>query len=233
MKRSNCGILALQGCIEPHELALGRLGVAALKVRSPEDLEKVEALILPGGESTTMLRLIRSAGLFEPLQQFSENFPMWGICAGAILMAKEVCHPHQESLGVMSIRATRNFYGSQRESFKASIEISGLKNILKPKHTVEVDFIRAPMLEALSNSADEPHVSVLAAHQHHPVMLQQGHLLATSFHIELGEDSRLHEYFVSMPSISVKDTAAHETEDHLDMTVPSKFGRKETNSRRL
>jgi 5'-phosphate synthase pdxT subunit len=132
-----------------------------------------------------MLRLIQSAELLDLLREFGATKPMWGICAGAILLAKEVCHPSQSSLALMDIRATRNFYGSQRESFKSQVTVSPFQD------PFEVDFIRAPLLEATN-----PQVELLASHQGQAAMLRQGKLLASSFHIELGQDPRLHEMFV-------------------------------------
>lgn len=187
-----CGVLALQGCVDPHLSLLESLGVSALKVRAPEELNDCDALILPGGESTTMLRLLHSASLFEPLREYCRHSPVWGICAGAILMAQEVRSPEQESLGVMTIRAHRNYYGSQLQSFHTEVTVTGLER------PIEADFIRAPRLEALACNPEgsNPAVVVLAEHQGNSVLLRQGHLLASSFHVELDSDTRLHEFFL-------------------------------------
>lgn len=187
-----CGVLALQGCVDPHLSLLQSLGVSTLKVRAPEELDDCDALILPGGESTTMLRLLHSCSLFEPLREFCQRHPVWGICAGSILMAQEVCSPQQESLEVMAIRAHRNYYGSQLQSFHTELTITGLEL------PMGADFIRAPRLEVLAGRArpSAPPVIVLAEHQGKSVLLRQGHLFASSFHVELGTDWRLHELFL-------------------------------------
>jgi 5'-phosphate synthase pdxT subunit len=158
-------------------------------------------MILPGGESTTMLSLMLRANLFEPLQFFGKTKPMWGICAGSILMAKEVEHPTQQSLGLLSIKATRNFYGSQKESFKARLEVADEVAAGAP---LEADFIRAPLLTSLSET-----VSVLAYLEKQPVLFQQGHLLASSFHTELGTDARLHQYFLNL--VAARETSMNPT----------------------
>ncbi len=135
------GILGYQGCIEPHEKMLRSLGTDTLRVRSTEDLAKVDRLILPGGESTTMLRFIETQKLSTPLKDFAASHPVWGICAGAILAAKTVLHPTQESLGLINITAHRNFYGSQLSSFSSQLNIKGLAA------PITAQFIRAPLLE--------------------------------------------------------------------------------------
>lgn len=194
---------------------LHRLGVVPVRIRSVVDLKRVEALILPGGESTTMLRLIHSAGLFAPLQDFARSFPTWGICAGAILIAKEVCSPTQESLALMDIRATRNFYGSQCDSFKTMLRIPSLhprsespSTCVDPVGaTVEVDFIRAPMLEPLPSRELNSEVETLASHDGRSVLLKQGHLLASAFHTELGDNPVVHEFFLSLRTENRAQTA--------------------------
>lgn len=181
------GVLALQGCISPHLEMLSRIGEEALRVTSPEHLTRVDRLILPGGESTTMLSLMERFGLFDSLADFGRRRPVWGICAGAILMAKEVHNPKQRSLQLMDIMAERNHYGSQRESFKASIQIDVIRQ------SIEADFIRAPLLRPTSKT-----VQILATHGQDTVLMQQGKLLAASFHVELGDNPRLHEYFLAI-----------------------------------
>ena len=184
------GVLALQGCVEPHLTMLRSIGVSAFSVRRPEELRLADRLIMPGGESTTMLKLLISSGLWEPLREFASRKPVWGICAGSILLAREVQHPTQESLGAINIRAHRNFYGSQLDSFKTSLAVEGLP------HPVAVDFIRAPRLEPLSDA-----VNVLArTPDGTPVLMKEGHILASAFHTELGTDAALHRYFVDMPA---------------------------------
>lgn len=181
------GVLAFQGCIEPHFEILRKLGVETIRVRSNSELSECKRLIMPGGESTTMLKLIHEADMFSALTKFAVSKPTWGICAGSILLAREVINPTQESLQAINIRAERNSYGSQLESFKAEVFFEPLKSNLK------VDFIRAPRLEPISES-----VRVLASHNGDPVCLQEENVMASSFHVELGEDFRLHEFFLGI-----------------------------------
>ncbi len=181
------GILALQGCVEQHREIFSSLGAECRLIRLPEELREVDRLVLPGGESTTMLKLIRSLNLWEPLLNFGKTKAVWGICAGAILIAKKVSHPEQQSLGLIDIHAIRNFYGSQRESFNAEVAIPSLK--IAPR----VDFIRAPKLEALSSQ-----VQILGTRSDEAVLFRQGSVLASSFHIELSKESALHQYFLSL-----------------------------------
>ncbi|MBN8550686.1 MAG: pyridoxal 5'-phosphate synthase glutaminase subunit PdxT [Deltaproteobacteria bacterium] len=183
------GVLALQGCVEPHLKMLARVGAEAISVRRPAQLEQLDRIILPGGESTTMLLLMEKVQLGPALREFGKTHPVWGICAGSILIAQEVCDPAQSSLNLIPIRARRNFYGSQTDSFKTPLQTDLLKS------PIEVDFIRAPLLEPLSRD-----ITVHASHQGHAVLLQRGRILASSFHVELGEDSRLHEYFLNLES---------------------------------
>ena len=181
------GILGFQGCIEPHEAMLTKLGVSFLRVRTEAELNKVDRLILPGGESTTMLKLLKETGLFSAIKEFGNTCPVWGICAGAILIAKEVFDPQQESLGLIDVRARRNFYGSQRESFTKKIRVSGIDN------EIEVHFIRAPLLEGGSKQ-----VQVLAKLEEQPIFFAQGKIWACSFHVELGKNTEIHEQFLEL-----------------------------------
>lgn len=181
------GILALQGCIEPHIQMLHRIGISAVKVRLPEDLKQIDRIILPGGESTTMLSMLERVAMFDSLHSFGMSNPVWGICAGSILIAKEVVHPTQKSLGLINVRATRNHYGSQLESFKAQIQVAGLNR------KFEVDFIRAPLLEPLDEN-----IEVLARNKEQTVLLRKGNILASAFHTELGSDPWMHEMFCGL-----------------------------------
>lgn len=181
------GVLALQGAITPHLRMLEGLGVPALRVTTPEHFDAIDRLILPGGESTTMLRLIDRADLWNPLLSFVQSKPVWGTCAGAILLAKEVHHPEQRSLKAIDIAAERNAYGSQLDSFKTTLQAPCLSAPIK------VDFIRAPKLHPLSAS-----VTVLAKNGDDPVLLQEKHILVSSFHVELGDDPELHRYFLGL-----------------------------------
>lgn len=181
------GVLALQGCVDPHIHMLEKCGSAAVRVRTPGELEQIDRLIIPGGESTTMLRLLDRAGLAPALREFGKTHPVWGVCAGSILLAKEVRNPEQYSFAFIPIRATRNYYGSQLQSFKASVSLAFSDGPLL------VDFIRAPLLESLT-----PEVQVLGEHDGKQIMLRYGRILATSFHSELGNDIRLHQYFCTI-----------------------------------
>ncbi len=184
------GILGFQGCIEPHENLLRKLGVQTLRVRTAQDLASVDRLILPGGESTTMLRFLKISGLCEEISSFAKTKPVWGICAGAILAARVVRSPEQDSLNLIDIEAHRNFYGSQLDSFTTKISVAQLSR------PIEVQFIRAPKLALLAESQGRPPLTVMAEHDGHPVFLAQGHIWTSSFHVELGEDTSLHELFL-------------------------------------
>lgn len=186
------GILGFQGCIEPHEEILRRIGVESVRVRSKEELASVDRLILPGGESTTMLRFLKLHNLIPALKDFARTNPMWGICAGSILLAHEVHNPAQESLDLINISAHRNFYGSQLDSFTSELTITGLA---KP---IAAQFIRAPLLNPLKSSSEREEATVLSRLDDQPVFLSQGRIWACSFHVELGEDPALHELFLSI-----------------------------------
>ena len=182
------GVLALQGAFAAHELALRGLGVDARQVRTPQQLEGVHALVMPGGESTTMSRLLHTSGLFDPLQQrLTDGMPVFGTCAGMILLATEVLdgRPDQRSFGVIDISVQRNGYGRQVDSFESDLHVSGLE---RPFHAV---FIRAPKVVSTG-----PSVEVLATHDGVPVVARQGQVMVASFHPELTPDSRLHEMFL-------------------------------------
>lgn len=186
------GILGFQGCIEPHEKLLRALGAEPVRVRTKEDLLSVDRLILPGGESTTMLRFLKLYDLIPAIQEFATKKPVWGICAGAILAAKTVHNPEQSSLGLIDISAHRNFYGSQLESFTVPLSITGLSA------PIVAQFIRAPLLNPLTTSEGGESPQVLAKLDKQPVFLTQGRVWASSFHVELGENTSLHELFLAL-----------------------------------
>ncbi len=186
------GILGFQGCIEPHERILHALGVETLRVKTKEDLASVDRLILPGGESTTMLRFLKLYDLAPAIKSFARSKPVWGICAGAILAAHEVHNPTQESLNLINISAHRNFYGSQLDSFTQTITVEGLPE------PITVQFIRAPLLTPLATSSTGEQPSVLATLDERPVFLAQGRIWACSFHVELGDNTSLHELFLKL-----------------------------------
>ncbi len=189
MKRA--GVLALQGDFEAHGQALERLGAQAVYVRSAADLEGLDGLIIPGGESTTMLKLLRSEGLFEPLAEFGRRKPVFGTCAGAILMASEVANPAQESLGLMDIGVERNAYGTQLESRVARIEPAPEMAARTEPGMLEAVLIRAPAIRRVG-----PAARVLACYNGDPVLVEEGRHLAATFHPELTADSRVHRLFL-------------------------------------
>jgi len=185
--RKRIGVLALQGDFEAHKRALERTGAEAVEVRTAAELEGLDGLILPGGESTTMLKLLDDEGLFEPLRRFGEERPMFGTCAGAILLAKEVLNPAQKSLGLVDMSIERNAYGRQLDSRVEKLAWGGSRN----GDRLEAVFIRAPIIRRVG-----PGVTVLATYQGAPVLVQQGKHLVATFHPELSGDGRVHERFV-------------------------------------
>lgn len=182
------GVLALQGDFHEHREALRRLEVAAPEVRLPQDLMGLDGLIIPGGESTTIVRLMRSSELLEPLRKLAaSDFPIWGTCAGMILLAKRLDGTGVPALEAMDITVRRNAFGRQVDSFEADLPIPALGD--PPFHAV---FIRAPIVEEVG-----PGVEVLARlSDGTPVAARQGRLLATAFHPELTPDVRLHRLFL-------------------------------------
>jgi 5'-phosphate synthase pdxT subunit len=184
------GVLALQGDFLEHCQVLEAVGAEAREVRLPADLEGVDALILPGGESTTIARLLDAAGLRLPLlRRIGEGMPTWGTCAGMILLAKRVREERPLPLGVMDIEVARNAFGRQVDSFEADVEVAGL-----PGGPFRAVFIRAPVILSAG-----PGVEILARlPDGTPVAARQGSLLATAFHPELTDDLRLHRWFLQM-----------------------------------
>ena len=180
------GVLALQGDFEAHARILRRAGAEAIEVRTAADLDAADGLILPGGESTTMLKLLREEGLFEALREFGETRPIFGTCAGAILLARHVTAPAQESLGLMDIDVERNAYGRQLDSRIATIAAPGLDG-----GQIEAVFIRAPIIRRVG-----PEVGVLARYDGNPVLVEQGRRMAATFHPELTGDLRVHRFFL-------------------------------------
>lgn len=187
------GVLALQGDFAEHIAMLKRLDVEALEVRLPEQLKSLDGLIMPGGESTTIGKLASDFGLIEPLRAFAQSHAIWGTCAGAIFLSKDVSRS-QPLLELMDIKVARNAFGRQVDSFEADLDIPELKKATgtdKPYHAM---FIRAPIIESVYGQA-----KILASvADGRIVAAQQGHLLATSFHPELTDDTRFHEYFLSL-----------------------------------
>jgi 5'-phosphate synthase pdxT subunit len=183
------GVLALQGAFREHREVLDALGVEAVEVRTPAQLGALDALILPGGESTTVSKLLDTSGVRAPLAELlADGMPVLGTCAGMILLAREVVdgRPDQESFGVVDVAVRRNAYGRQRDSFEADLDVAGL-----PGGPFPGVFIRAPRIEAVGAG-----VEVLAAHEGVPVLVRQGAVVVASFHPELSDDLRLHEWFL-------------------------------------
>ncbi|HEY0703172.1 MAG TPA: pyridoxal 5'-phosphate synthase glutaminase subunit PdxT [Candidatus Acidoferrales bacterium] len=182
------GILAIQGDYEAHARMLDRIGVEHRFVRTAEELRGLDGIILPGGESTTHLKVMTEEGLFEPLKKFGlDGRAVYGTCAGAILLAREVHGPAQASLGLLDATAQRNGYGRQLAS---DVHLVPTKLRDQP---IEMVFIRAPILEEVGKD-----VEVLAEFAGHPVLVRQKNILASTFHPELTDDTTIHEYFVKM-----------------------------------
>jgi len=182
------GILAIQGDYEAHAKMLDRIGVAHRYVRTSDDLSGLDGIILPGGESTTHLKVMTEEGLFEPLRKFgADGGPVYGTCAGAILLAREVHGPPQASLGLLDASVLRNGYGRQLAS-----DVHVVQTKLREQR-IEMVFIRAPIFETVG-----PKVKVLAEFGGHPILVRQGNILASTFHPELTEDTTIHEYFARM-----------------------------------
>ena len=187
------GVLALQGDFAEHIAMLKRINVEAMEVRLPEHLKGLDGLIIPGGESTTIGKLAVAYNLMEPLKQFGQRHAIWGTCAGAIFLSKDVSR-NQPLLGLMDIKVERNAFGRQVDSFEADLDVPELKQATGTNEDYHAVFIRAPIIESVSEDA-----KVLAsAPDGRIVAAQQGHLLATSFHPELTNDTRFHEYFLSL-----------------------------------
>ena len=182
------GVLALQGAFAAHRECLERLGASVHEVRVPSDLDMVDALVMPGGESSTMSQLLESSGLFDAIaDSLGQGMAVFGTCAGMILLGRRILdgRPDQRSFGAMDIAVRRNAYGRQIDSFEADLETA-----MGPVRGV---FIRAPRIEHVG-----PDVEVLARWDDEPVLVRQGRVLAASFHPELSGDGLVHEYFLGM-----------------------------------
>ncbi|MFF3732191.1 pyridoxal 5'-phosphate synthase glutaminase subunit PdxT [Streptomyces sp. NPDC002476] len=185
------GVLALQGDVREHLIALASADAQARPVRRPEELAEVDGLVVPGGESTTMSKLASLFGMLEPLRErIRDGMPVYGTCAGMILLADKILDPRsgQETLGGIDMIVRRNAFGRQNESFEAAVEVAGIEG-----GPVEGVFIRAPWVESVGARAE-----VVAEHGGHIVGVRQGNALATSFHPELTGDHRVHALFVDM-----------------------------------
>lgn len=184
------GVLALQGDFREHLAVVERLGAVGREIRLPSDLDGIDALIIPGGESTTIGKLATRFGLIEPLRQLiNGGLPTYGTCAGLIFASSTVTEGSQPLLGVLDVAVQRNAFGRQKESFETDLEIDGFDALF---HAV---FIRAPWVEKVGSD-----VVVLASVEGHPVMVQQDNIIGTSFHPELTEDDRIHQMLIEMIS---------------------------------
>ena len=186
------GVLALQGDYDAHRRRVEELGARAVLVRKPEELDTVDALIIPGGESTTFLKFLEQDGFLGKLRDFVKAKPTFGTCAGAILLAKEVGNPPQETLGVLDIGIRRNAYGRQLQSSIREGETT------LGKSPLEMVFIRAPRIERVGKT-----VEVLASQGKDPVLVRQGKTMAATFHPELSADTRVHQAFLDLVRKSV------------------------------
>jgi len=193
------GVLALQGGFIEHINMLGKLGVTAMPVYNPGDLEDLCGLIIPGGESTTILKLLHSSNLFNLIKEKTQaGLPVMGTCAGMVLMAKEVLNPDMETLALMDIAVKRNAFGRQVDSFEADIDLLALNG-----KTFPAIFIRAPVIDSTGAG-----VEVLGRLEDGTaVAVRQGNLMALSFHPELSQDTRLHRYFLEIVKGCLKEVA--------------------------
>lgn len=182
------GVLAMQGAIKEHLHMLQLAGAEAVTIKKPEQLREIDGIIIPGGESTTIGKLMRTYGFIEPLMEFSsQKKPIFGTCAGLIIIAKEIVGQEETHLGLMNMVVRRNAFGRQKESFEADLDVKGIDNL------VRAVFIRAPIIEEVGED-----VEVLASYKEQIVCARQGHLLTASFHPELTEDFSMHAYFLEM-----------------------------------
>jgi 5'-phosphate synthase pdxT subunit len=184
-RRPRIGVLAIQGDYAAHAEALADAGAEAVEIRNPNELDGLDGLILPGGESTTMLKFLERSHFFEALEKFATTHPVFGTCAGAILLAREVRHPAQRSLGVLDAIVERNAYGRQIDSTILTEPTS------LPGGPLVMVFIRAPRIAETG-----PEVEILARREGFPVLVRQGTLMAATFHPELSADRRVHKLFV-------------------------------------
>jgi 5'-phosphate synthase pdxT subunit len=185
------GVLALQGSFQEHIAVLKKIGSKVIDVRLPDQLQEVDGMIIPGGESTTIGKLLVDFDLLKPLQQFGREKAIWGTCAGAILLSRDA-HRNQPLLELMDITVDRNAFGRQIASFETTLEIPVLEDISPGATSFHGIFIRAPLIDSLKGNAKA--LSVLADGR--IVAAQQDHLLATAFHPELTDDDRFHRYFL-------------------------------------
>lgn len=182
------GVLALQGAIAEHIRMIQESGAEGIPIKKVSQLDEIDGLIIPGGESTTIGKLMRTYGFIDALQEFSsKKKPIFGTCAGLIVLAKQIAGGEEPHLALMDMVVQRNAFGRQRESFEADLNVKGID---RPVRAV---FIRAPLINEVG-----PEVEVMSVYQDRIVAARQGHLLTTSFHPELTDDNSMHEYFLDM-----------------------------------
>jgi 5'-phosphate synthase pdxT subunit len=198
--RPRIGVLAIQGDYDAHAGALREAGAEPVLVRKPDQLQGLDGLIIPGGESTTFLKFLERDGFLDALRAFTQTTPTFGTCAGCILLSSKVLHPPQPSLGVLDATVERNAYGRQIDS--SIREGSTSLGTDYDSGPLEMVYIRAPRIQQVGKN-----VSVLAERDGFPVLVRQGHLLAATFHPELSSDRRIHRYFVDM--VREASNAAH------------------------
>jgi len=188
------GVLALQGAVAEHIRLIEKAGGEGVAIKKVEQLAELGGIVLPGGESTTMGKLMRLYGFIDALRDFSaQDKPIFGTCAGMILLAREIGSGEEPHLGLMDMRVARNAFGRQRESFETDLRVKGIDE------NVRAVFIRAPLIESIGDGVD-----VLSTYNDQIVAARQGHLLAASFHPELTDDYRMHRYFLDMVAESHK-----------------------------
>jgi pyridoxal 5'-phosphate synthase pdxT subunit len=196
VETSLVGVLGLQGDVVEHIAAMHRAGAQAIAVKTPADLERVDGLIIPGGESTTVMKLLDRFALAQPIvRRVRESMPLWGTCMGMIVIAHQVVEMEQPTLDLIDIDVRRNAFGRQNDSAEVDLSIPALG-----KEPFPAIFIRAPWIERAG-----PQVDVIAQRDGHGVMVRQDNVLGTSFHPELGDDARVHTYFLEM----VRDARKH------------------------
>ncbi|SEU32186.1 pyridoxal 5'-phosphate synthase glutaminase subunit PdxT [Paenibacillus sp. NFR01] len=189
------GVLALQGAVTEHIVSMQKAGAEALPIKQVEQLQEIDGLIIPGGESTTIGKLMRKYGFIEAIRDFAgQGKPVFGTCAGMIVLANRIAGGEPEHLGLMDITVARNAFGRQRESFECDLEVKGIDEL------VRAVFIRAPLIAEVGSD-----VEVLSVYNDEIVTARQNHLLATSFHPELTDDYRLHQYFADMVKASIAE----------------------------
>lgn len=187
--KKRVGVLALQGAFREHRQVLEGLGCEAVEVRKKSDLENINGLIIPGGESTTMGKLLLTDGLGDKIKELAaQDFPIFGTCAGMILLSKQVDDSEQYRLGLMDMTVRRNAFGRQIASFETDLKVPALGN-----DPVRAVFIRAPYIREVA-----PNVGILAEYDGKIVFVRQGNMLASAFHPELTQDHRVHQYFLDI-----------------------------------